>query len=103
MIHADALHTAALAPLERWLTAPRVHCLPVPADAAPAPALSFEFFPPRTEALEAQFWACITPARPARAALRLGHLRRRRHGAGPHPRHRHAARRAKPRCRRRRT
>jgi len=59
MIHAAALHTAALAPLERWLTAPRVHGLPTPADAAPAPALSFEFFPPRTEALEAQFWACI--------------------------------------------
>jgi methylenetetrahydrofolate reductase (NADPH) len=59
MIHADALHSPALAPLERWLTAPRVRGLPAPSDAAVAPALSFEFFPPRTEALEAQFWACL--------------------------------------------
>jgi methylenetetrahydrofolate reductase (NADPH) len=58
MIHADALHATVLPPLERWLTSPRVAGLPAPA-AAPAPALSFEFFPPRTEALETQFWDCI--------------------------------------------
>jgi len=48
-----------MAPLERWLTGPRVAGLPAPsADRAP-PLLSFEFFPPRTEALEQQLWACI--------------------------------------------
>lgn len=46
-------------PLERWLTGPRVAGLPAPsADRAP-PLLSFEFFPPKTEALEQQLWACI--------------------------------------------
>ncbi len=45
--------------LERWLTGPRVAGLPeVSADRTP-PLLSFEFFPPRTEALEQQLWACI--------------------------------------------
>ncbi len=33
--------------------------LRLPDHAAAAPALSFEFFPPRTEALEAQLWQCI--------------------------------------------
>jgi methylenetetrahydrofolate reductase (NADPH) len=45
--------------LERWLTGPRFGALPTPGDDAHPPALSFEFFPPRTEALEAQLWACI--------------------------------------------
>jgi methylenetetrahydrofolate reductase (NADPH) len=36
-----------------------VRGLPGPSEAAPPPALSFEFFPPKTEALEAQFWSCI--------------------------------------------
>ncbi len=45
--------------LERWLTGPRFGQLPVPGQGAAPPALSFEFFPPRTEALEAQLWACI--------------------------------------------
>jgi methylenetetrahydrofolate reductase (NADPH) len=51
--------TAPLAPLERWLTGPRFAALPARDAALPAPALSFEFFPPRTEALEAQLWTCI--------------------------------------------
>ena len=59
MNHQDALHAAVLAPLERWLTAPRVPGIPAPSTTTKLPALSFEFFPPRTEALEAQFWACI--------------------------------------------
>jgi methylenetetrahydrofolate reductase (NADPH) len=45
--------------LERWLTGPRVAGLPAPIAARAAPALSFEFFPPRTDALEQQLWACI--------------------------------------------
>jgi methylenetetrahydrofolate reductase (NADPH) len=56
--------TAALggvipATLERWLTGPRFSRLPVPGEADAPPALSFEFFPPRTEALENQLWGCI--------------------------------------------
>jgi methylenetetrahydrofolate reductase (NADPH) len=47
------------ATLERWLTGPRFNRLPAPGDRDAAPALSFEFFPPKTEALEAQLWTCI--------------------------------------------
>ena len=47
------------APLQRWLTGPRFNALPFQSAANPAPKLSFEFFPPRTEALEQQLWACI--------------------------------------------
>jgi methylenetetrahydrofolate reductase (NADPH) len=45
--------------LERWVSGPRFGALPLPAGGSPAPALSFEFFPPKTEALETQLWACI--------------------------------------------
>lgn len=45
--------------LERWLTRPRVNGLPAPGANGPAPQLSFEFFPPKTEALEQQLWSCI--------------------------------------------
>jgi len=47
------------ATLERWLTGPRFNRLPAPSAHDAVPELSFEFFPPRTEALEAQLWACI--------------------------------------------
>ncbi len=47
------------ATLHRWLTGPRFTALPVRQAAHPAPKLSFEFFPPRTEALENQLWTCI--------------------------------------------
>ena len=47
---------ADLPTLERWLTGPRISGLPSPKT---RPALSFEFFPPRNEALEAQLWAAI--------------------------------------------
>ncbi len=50
--------------LERWLTGPRFNRLPAPGAEAAAPALSFEFFPPKTEALEAQLWACIRRLEP---------------------------------------
>jgi methylenetetrahydrofolate reductase (NADPH) len=49
--------------LQRWLTGPRITGLPEPA-LLPAPALSFEFFPPKTDALEAQLWACIRRLEP---------------------------------------
>ncbi|MDN3565979.1 methylenetetrahydrofolate reductase [NAD(P)H] [Paeniroseomonas aquatica] len=49
-----------LAPvLRRWLSSERIEPLPMRDAAQPAPLLSFEFFPPRTEALEQQLWACI--------------------------------------------
>jgi methylenetetrahydrofolate reductase (NADPH) len=49
-----------LAPtLERWLTGPRFNALPPRGADLKPPALSFEFFPPRTEALETQLWTCI--------------------------------------------
>lgn len=46
-------------PLQRWLTGPRFAALPARGAAHPPPALSFEFFPPKTEALDHQLWACI--------------------------------------------
>ena len=52
------------ATLERWLTGPRFTGLPMPGKSDAAPALSFEFFPPHTEALEAQLWACIRRLEP---------------------------------------
>jgi len=45
--------------LERWLTGPRFAALPTRDADHPPPLLSFEFFPPRTEALEQQLWTCI--------------------------------------------
>lgn len=45
--------------LRRWLAGARITPLPAPGAAAPPPALSFEFFPPRSPALERQLWACI--------------------------------------------
>jgi methylenetetrahydrofolate reductase (NADPH) len=44
--------------LERWASGERILPLPVRQDAA-APAISFEFFPPKTPALEAQLWSCV--------------------------------------------
>jgi methylenetetrahydrofolate reductase (NADPH) len=54
------------AALERWLTGPRFIPLPTRSAALPPPALSFEFFPPATEALEQQLWACIHRLEPLR-------------------------------------
>jgi methylenetetrahydrofolate reductase (NADPH) len=54
----------APATLQRWLTGDRVGPLPLRcADRLP-PKLSFEFFPPRTEALEKQLWACVEKLAP---------------------------------------
>ena len=52
------------ATLERWLTGPRFTRLPAPGAHTKPPALSFEFFPPRTEALEAQLWTCVRRLEP---------------------------------------
>jgi len=49
--------------LQRWLTGPRIGGLPNLAE-LPPPALSFEFFPPKTETLETQLWACIRRLEP---------------------------------------
>ncbi|MGX9966913.1 methylenetetrahydrofolate reductase [NAD(P)H] [Roseomonas sp. F4] len=49
--------------LQRWLTGPRVAGLPVPTE-MPAPKLSFEFFPPKNEALETALWAAIRRLEP---------------------------------------
>ena len=50
--------------LERWLTGPRFAALPARGAAQPPPLLSFEFFPPKTEALERQLWTCIRRLEP---------------------------------------
>jgi len=56
----NAPSPAANAPtLQRWLTGPRFFALPARLADNPPPKLSFEFFPPRTEALEQQLWTCI--------------------------------------------
>ncbi len=56
-------NTPHLGTLQRWLTGPRFGALPAPAE-MPAPQLSFEFFPPKTETLEEQLWACIRRLEP---------------------------------------
>jgi methylenetetrahydrofolate reductase (NADPH) len=45
--------------LQRWLAGDRFGPLPPRDTQAPPPALSFEFFPPKTDALEHQLWLCI--------------------------------------------
>jgi methylenetetrahydrofolate reductase (NADPH) len=60
----DDLTDTASATLHRWLTGPRFASLPMRSAGQPAPKLSFEFFPPRTEALEQQLWTCINRLAP---------------------------------------
>ncbi len=50
--------------MQRWLTGPRFGPLPVRGAGQAPPQLSFEFFPPRTEALETQLWAAIRRLEP---------------------------------------
>ncbi|MGH7043890.1 MAG: methylenetetrahydrofolate reductase [NAD(P)H] [Acetobacteraceae bacterium] len=64
MTHASPAGPTAGPTLARWLTGPRVAGLPAPLCGGPAPLLSFEFFPPRTDSLEAQLWACIRRLEP---------------------------------------
>ncbi|WP_236571555.1 methylenetetrahydrofolate reductase [NAD(P)H] [Rhodovarius lipocyclicus] len=49
--------------LARWLSGPRIAALPNPQD-MPAPKLSFEFFPPKSESMEKQLWECIRRLEP---------------------------------------
>ena len=50
--------------LERWVAGPRYEGLPPRSASLPVPALSFEFFPPKNEAVEAQLWTCIRRLEP---------------------------------------
>jgi methylenetetrahydrofolate reductase (NADPH) len=52
--------------LERWLAGPRFGPLPMLGAGQKPPALSFEFFPPKTDALEQQLWTCIRRLEPLR-------------------------------------
>jgi methylenetetrahydrofolate reductase (NADPH) len=63
MTHEPARHRPTL---ERWLTGKRVEGLPAPLSRPEPPLLSFEFFPPKTEALETQLWGCIRRLEPLR-------------------------------------
>lgn len=49
--------------LTRWMTGPRVAGLPQMAE-LPPPQLSFEFFPPKNEALETALWAAVRRLEP---------------------------------------
>ncbi len=55
---------APAATLSRWLTGPRQAALPLREGGAAPPKLSFEFFPPKTDALETQLWACVRRLEP---------------------------------------
>ncbi|MGE0223801.1 MAG: methylenetetrahydrofolate reductase [NAD(P)H] [Acetobacteraceae bacterium] len=71
----DPMQTTVSPTLQRWLTGPRFSGLPVRAADHPPPKLSFEFFPPRTEALEQQLWTCIerlAPLRPRFVSVTYG-------------------------------
>ncbi len=57
--HATTMtHTPSRDALERWASGDRIMPLPSHVSLAP-PAISFEFFPPKTPALEEQLWACV--------------------------------------------
>ncbi len=65
--HAGAPHVSApAATLERWLTGPRFGPLPARRAGHKPPLLSFEFMPPKTEAMEQQLWTCIRRLEPLR-------------------------------------
>ncbi len=60
----NQISTPPATTLERWLTGPRFDGLPSRSVAMVPPALSFEFFPPKNDALEAQLWTCIRRLEP---------------------------------------
>jgi methylenetetrahydrofolate reductase (NADPH) len=55
----DANGEGAHSALARWAAGPRIAPLPVADPDQGVPALSFEFFPPKTEALEHQLWHAV--------------------------------------------
>ncbi len=59
--HISAMNSSspARATLSRWLTGTRIGPLPVRSAEHPPPLLSFEFMPPKTDAMETQLWHCI--------------------------------------------
>ena len=61
-------HSPKLDTLARWATGERFAPLPI-REGSLAPAISFEFFPPKTPALETQLWACIERLATLRGAL----------------------------------
>src|ERR1700722_13116902 len=65
-MHPPAADSAPPQALERGLAGPRFGPLPIFDANQKPPALSFEFFPPKTEALEQQLWACIRRLEPLR-------------------------------------
>ena len=50
--------------LARWRTGTRFGALPMRDGTTPPPLLSFEFMPPKTEAMETQLWHCIRRLEP---------------------------------------
>jgi methylenetetrahydrofolate reductase (NADPH) len=62
--HGPTSESAPRPTLERWLTGTRFSALPARGATHPPPLLSFEFFPPKTEALEQQLWLCIRRLEP---------------------------------------
>jgi methylenetetrahydrofolate reductase (NADPH) len=64
ILPATPTNDTAATTLERWLTGPRFDGLPPRSARMEAPALSFEFFPPKNDALEAQLWTCIRRLEP---------------------------------------
>ena len=50
--------------LARWTSGPRGAAPPIAEEGHAVPQLSFEFFPPKTEALEQQLWNCIRRLEP---------------------------------------
>ena len=62
----NTMETMVTPTLHRWLAGQRIGPLPARNAAQPVPLLSFEFFPPRTEALDQQLWTCIHRLEPLR-------------------------------------
>lgn len=60
------MNTMVKPTLQRWLTSERVAPLPTRGVEHAPPRLSFEFFPPRMEALDQQLWTCIRRLEPLR-------------------------------------
>jgi methylenetetrahydrofolate reductase (NADPH) len=61
--------------LRRWLSGERIGPLPARVAHQAPPKLSFEFFPPRTEALEQQLWSCVqrlAPLKPRFVSVTYG-------------------------------